>query len=103
MPVLIVAGPCDYYNRSVIVDGLVDQIFESCPEKIISGDSEGVCNIVARLCYECDIKYERYYVTEREIIKMGTHLLAFYDGDDKTHNIMRLAKQKKLKVKIIKI
>jgi hypothetical protein len=113
--ILIVAGPRNYFNREVITDALVDAICEVKPVKILTGDAKGVDTIVAELCAQFGMEYERFYADwdkygrsagprrNWEMALKGTHLLAFYNGSAGTSNMIYFAKRHELIVNIIEI
>jgi len=115
-PILIVAGPHDFYDREVISNALVDMICDIKPSKIITGDSSGTDQIVAELCHGLhEIEYERYCanwdkhrrsagpIRDYQLAIIGTHLLIFYNESMKLNNILYYAEHEDLKIKKIKI
>jgi hypothetical protein len=115
-PILIIAGPYDFYDREVISNALVDMICDIAPVKIITGDSRGVDQIVAELCHGLqEIEYERYYanydkfrksakvIRDYQMTLVGTHLLIFYNETMKLNSMLYYAEHENLKIKKIRI
>ena len=114
---LIIAGCRDFNDRKLIYEG-IDTFIEECgvPDVIIEGGASGVDRIAGDYARENDIplmvfpadwnKYGRAAgpIRNGEMVKHGTHLLAFWDGKSRgTKNMIETAKKHGLVVGVYKL
>ena len=113
---MLIAGPKIIQDRGVIVDALIDYLCDHEVEKIITGDSFGVDQIISELVNSyTDIEYERIYpdfnkfgkhAKIRSLWKMtskSTHLLLFDDQVESVYDVMYFANRHNLVIKRVQI
>ena len=64
--ILLIHGPCDYTDREVITESLIDAICDVHPTKIITNDEYGFNDVVAELLFHTSIEYERHCILKNK-------------------------------------
>ena len=113
---LIVCGSrtlADYSIVKTALDALLKTIDKS-ELVVLSGHAKGADQLGEQWCFENRVKYERYLadwskgksagmIRNALMVDNATHVLALWDGVSKgTLSTIELARNKKLKVKVIK-
>lgn len=113
---LVVIGPQNFKDRTIIIDNIIDCMCDWEITKIITGDRFGVDQIVSELVGSyTDIEYERVYPDFNKFGKkaklrsiwwmmmQSTHLLLFDDHIESTYDVRYFAKRYDLQIKVVDI
>jgi hypothetical protein len=115
---LLITGPCNFYNTTVIRESIIDFMIENYNIQTIStGDNYGTDKTVTELCSTLnDIKFTKIYKNISkypkttvntyyyyELVKNNNNLLLFNNNNLYCQNIIYYAEKFNLKITKIKI